>query len=66
MSSSSQQSFPKIFRRVTGIETGTSAGTNIAFTASTPMPMPTQPSGNGSASLNMNQNIHKGGMVRPL
>jgi hypothetical protein len=70
MPSSSQHSFPNIFRKISGIETGTSAGTNIAFTSSTPMPMPIQPSGNGngngSASLNMSQNIHKGGMVRPL
>jgi hypothetical protein len=68
MPSSSQHSFPNIFRKISGIETGTSAGTNIAFTSSTPMPI--QPSGNGngngSASLNMSQNIHKGGMVRPL
>jgi hypothetical protein len=72
MSHSLKKSFPNIFRKVTDIETGTSVGTNIAFTSSTPMsmPMPIQPSGNGngngSASLNMSQNIHKGGMVRPL
>ena len=66
MPSSSQHSFPNIFRKVSGIETGTSAGTNIAFTSSTPMPMPTQPPGSGSVGLNVNQNIHKGGMVRPL
>ena len=70
MSHSLKKSFPNIFRKVTDIETGTSVGTNIAFTSSTPMPMPIQPSGNGngngSASLNMNQNIYRGGMVRPL
>ena len=72
MSHSLKKSFPNIFRKVTDIETGTIVGTNIAFTSSTPMsmPMPIQPSGNGngngSASLNMSQNIHKGGMVRPL
>ena len=70
MSHSLKKSFPNIFRKVTDIETGTSMGTNIAFTSS--MPMPIQPSGNGngngngSASLNMNQNIYRGGMVRPL
>jgi hypothetical protein len=66
MPSSSQHSFPNIFRRVSGIETGTSAGTNIAFTSSMPMPIQPSGNGNGSASLNMSQNIHKGGMVRPL
>lgn len=58
MPSSSQRSLPNIFRKV--IETGTDAKTNIAFTT------PTQPSGSGSVGLNVNQNIHKGGMVRPL
>lgn len=64
MPSSSQHSLPNIFRKVKviGIEKGTDAGTNIAFTSSTP----TQPHGNGSFDLNMNQNIHKGGMIRPL
>jgi hypothetical protein len=62
MPSSSQHSLPNIFRKVVGIEKGTDAGTNIAFTT------PTQPPGSGSGSFdfNVNQNIHKGGMVRPL
>ena len=62
--SSSQHSFPNIFRRVIGIETGPSGGTSLAFSASTLTP--TQPSGNGSASLNMNESVYKAGMIRPL
>ena len=58
--SSSQHSFPNIFKRVIGIERGPSGGTSIAFTT------PTQPSGNGSASLNMNESVYKAGMIRPL